>query len=142
MLHFVTGGSFNGKLKWVLEYYKLTKLDDFYIFKCYQKKSKIKLVETVSIIISGLEHYLQLFEKTNKGRAEFHRELLSWIEWEQALDGRKLILIGSDISKGVVPISKDERQLRDFVGWCYQDIAKIADRVDIIWYGMANTIKQ
>lgn len=57
------------------------------------------------------------------------------------MEDRKLYLIGTDVGKGIVPIDEHLRTYRDVVGWCYQDVAKLAERVDIIWYGINTTIK-
>ena len=55
---------------------------------------------------------------------------------------RKLVVIGSDITKGIVPVEKENRLWRDVTGWAYQDLAAQADKIDIIWYGCNQTIKQ
>jgi len=39
------------------------------------------------------------------------------LEWEKEREGRQLILIGTDISKGIVPIEKRDRLTRDVTGW-------------------------
>jgi adenosyl cobinamide kinase/adenosyl cobinamide phosphate guanylyltransferase len=51
-------------------------------------------------------------------------------------------VIGSDITKGVVPLEKENRIWRDLTGWAYQDTAAKAEKVDIIWYGLNQTMKR
>lgn len=142
-MHFVTGGSFNGKLNWVLNEYNLDiHQDHINIIRCYQGGSISNFgMGDYFVLISELEFYLNSLKKNDSGRAAFNQQLKIWLQWEAELENRKLILIGSDISKGVVPIDKKDREWRDFVGWCYQDIVSSADRVDVIWYGISNTIK-
>lgn len=54
---------------------------------------------------------------------------------------RKLVIIGTDISKGIVPLEKENRLWRDFTGWVYQDLVAKAERVDVIWYGINQIMK-
>ena len=54
---------------------------------------------------------------------------------------RASILIGDEISGGVIPISKFERQWRDETGKLYQFLAREADIVDRIFAGLALRLK-
>ena len=142
-MHFVTGGSFNGKLNWVLNEYNLDiHQDHIHIIRCYEH-SLIPTFDTEDriVIISELEFFLNSFKKDDSGRAAFNEQLKDWLRWEEELKNRKLCLIGSDIGKGVVPVERKDREWRDFVGWCYQDIVREAERVDVIWYGISNKLK-
>ncbi len=76
-----------------------------------------------------------------KGRSQFNQLLEQWLEWEQLREDRMLILVGSDIGKGIVPIKKEDRQWRDLVGWCYQDIVKHSNKVYRVWYGISEQLK-
>lgn len=51
------------------------------------------------------------------------------------------MLIGSDISKGIVPMAAEDRWWRDTTGWVYQDLVSAAERVDVIWYGISQKLK-
>jgi adenosylcobinamide kinase / adenosylcobinamide-phosphate guanylyltransferase len=62
--------------------------------------------------------------------------------WEQEKPQKKLVVIGTDITKGIVPVDRENRLWRDVTGWAYQDLAAQADKIDIIWYGCNQTIKQ
>jgi adenosyl cobinamide kinase/adenosyl cobinamide phosphate guanylyltransferase len=37
---------------------------------------------------------------------------------------------------------RENRLWRDVTGWAYQDLSAMADKVDVIWYGLNQTIKQ
>jgi len=63
------------------------------------------------------------------------------LDWENAAKERCFILIGTDISKGIVPMEKKNRDWRDITGWVYQDIAAKAEKVDVIWYGISRKLK-
>lgn len=140
-MHFVTGGAFNGKLAWVKNFYKLQENNEE-IYRFYRKdEKKLNFTEKKTIVLSGLEFFLKNYEKSDTGRRQFQQQLYEWIEWEKNDKERQLILIGTDMSKGVVPMNKEDRLFRDFVGWCYQDVVRKANRVDIIWYGINETIK-
>ena len=54
---------------------------------------------------------------------------------------RDSILIGDEISSGVIPIEKFERQWRDETGRLYQFLAKEADTVDRIFAGLPLRLK-
>ncbi|MEC2070759.1 bifunctional adenosylcobinamide kinase/adenosylcobinamide-phosphate guanylyltransferase [Alkalihalophilus marmarensis] len=94
-------------------------------------------------IIFGLEHVIEQFleQDLDRSRELFSQWLQKLIEWEDSSPQIKLYLIGSDIGKGIVPIDNRHRNLRDLVGWCYQDIVEKADRVDVIWYGINQRLK-
>ena len=79
---------------------------------------------------------------SNRCREIWNTAINQWIFWEKAESNRKLVVIGNDITKGIVPMEKENRLWRDVTGWAYQELAAKADKVDIIWYGLNQTIKQ
>lgn len=96
-----------------------------------------------AVILEGLEAALQ--KSLCKGEAAIREEWAKFLEvwkvWEKGVPGRKVIFIGCDISKGIVPLLESERKWRDITGWCYQELSKQCNRVDVIWNGLAQTIK-
>jgi adenosyl cobinamide kinase/adenosyl cobinamide phosphate guanylyltransferase len=74
-------------------------------------------------------------------RDKWQEMLAKWQAWEKTAVNRKIVLIGSDISKGIVPMEAADRKWRDASGWAFQDDAAAADRVDLIWYGISQNIK-
>ncbi|NEU31064.1 hypothetical protein GN156_09770 [bacterium LRH843] len=93
------------------------------------------------MIIFGLETIIQSFLKEPEPRQSFGTWLELWLDWEKESEGSTLFLIGTDIGKGIVPLEKEARLFRDIVGWCFQDVAKKAERVDVIWYGLHEQLK-
>jgi len=77
----------------------------------------------------------------NEAREYFSRIIKDWQEWENLNSNCKIIIIGTDITKGIVPMEKENRDFRDLTGWVYQDLSSRCERVDIIWYGINRTIK-
>lgn len=133
-MHFVTGGAFNGKRKWVKEKYPEAKWvsaynNDSFGFDNY---------ESTIIVLEGIETWVK---DLSISRQEWREVVEDWLKWEQADLTRKVIFIGTDITKGIVPIEKEHRQWRDLTGWVYQDIVSVSNQVDVIWYGISKTIK-
>lgn len=55
------------------------------------------------------------------------------------LEGK--IITGNEVGLGIVPIDKKERQLRDEVGFLYQELVKRATKVYRVWNGIPMLIK-
>ncbi|MCF6137475.1 bifunctional adenosylcobinamide kinase/adenosylcobinamide-phosphate guanylyltransferase [Pseudalkalibacillus berkeleyi] len=143
-MHFVTGGAFNGKRSWVTETYQLLNNNDYCWISAYKDHPiPIDLYEHSSslVILEGIEIWIQDLVKNDENTKErCNTMLLNWLSWEQDRNNQ-LIVIGSDITKGIVPVSSIDRIWRDRTGWFYQDIASRADKMDIIWYGMRQQMK-
>lgn len=97
-----------------------------------------------TLVLEGIEIWLKELTKTYDSyrcREIWNDSINNWMIWEQAKPQRNLVVIGTDISKGIVPIDSENRLWRDVTGWAYQDLAARADKVDVIWYGLNQTIK-
>ncbi|MBU8879906.1 bifunctional adenosylcobinamide kinase/adenosylcobinamide-phosphate guanylyltransferase [Bacillus sp. FJAT-29790] len=146
-MHFVTGGAFNGKTKWVRETYQLKETPHLW-FSAYKGNhipdclseyngSRILILEGIEIWLKDWANHLDVHEI----RERWRKLLQTWLEWEKEGHQRKIILIGTDITKGIVPMLAEERKWRDVTGWVYQDAAAAAERADLIWYGIGQQIK-
>ncbi|GAA3907855.1 hypothetical protein GCM10022228_17790 [Halomonas cibimaris] len=69
-------------------------------------------------------------------------------QWQAALaalDARfhaaPLIIIGHEIGRGIVPVARLERRLRDMNGWFNQDVAASAERVWLVRHGLVMALK-
>jgi len=95
------------------------------------------------VVLEGLEQYVKTLIERNEEdvRQAWKSTLSEWIEWENQETERQLVLIGTDITKGIVPIEASQRKWRDYTGWCFQDAAAKADRMDVIWYGINQQFK-
>ncbi|WP_068677277.1 bifunctional adenosylcobinamide kinase/adenosylcobinamide-phosphate guanylyltransferase [Oceanobacillus sp. Castelsardo] len=142
-MHFVTGGAFNGKRAWVKDNY-----DGAEWLSSYNGDTLPETLEALSseyIVLEGVELLTEEWsERMDIDEAQVHlrKRLDQWLAWENANANRSVIIIGTDIMKGIVPMHKEERDWRDLTGWFYQDLVKKSKRVDVIWYGINQTIKK
>lgn len=143
-MHFVTGGYFNGKSKWVREQYGLLERDDYTWISAYKNDGLNDLFHKEGIyIIEGIEVFLRkmIEQDIQSIREQIRKFIVKGLAWESACKNRELIMIGTDISKGIVPIDKKDRLWRDMTGWVYQDIVSQSEKVDVIWYGISSKLK-
>ncbi|MBP1969966.1 adenosyl cobinamide kinase/adenosyl cobinamide phosphate guanylyltransferase [Virgibacillus natechei] len=143
-MHFITGGAYNGKRKWVKKYYEP---DQCRWLSAYDTAlmNPMSTELPAIVILEGVEKWIhaQIDPELSSDtlRKNVIRLMKPWLQWEEADSQRKLVIIGTDISKGIVPIDKRDRLWRDITGWTYQDLVEKAERVDVIWYGIEDTIK-
>ncbi|MDQ0216414.1 adenosyl cobinamide kinase/adenosyl cobinamide phosphate guanylyltransferase [Oikeobacillus pervagus] len=141
-MHFVTGGAFNGKRKWVKDHYSeyLSKQ-----WHCFYEEVHLPELTASTVVIEGVEQWvkaeLKQLRKAETVREKWKQQLQLLADWEKEDLNRKLVLIGNDLSKGIVPMDSFLRNWRDVTGWCYQDIVHQSERVDIIWYGLNQQLK-
>ncbi|MEH7307185.1 bifunctional adenosylcobinamide kinase/adenosylcobinamide-phosphate guanylyltransferase [Neobacillus drentensis] len=144
-MHFIIGGAFNGKREWVKNTYSV--YENKHWVSAYDNHSlPINLIDFDQdvVILEGVEIWLKELTATmdaDKCRVKWVNCIEEWLTWEQAELQRQLIVIGTDISKGIVPMEAANRRWRDVTGWAYQDIAAKSEKVDVIWYGLNQTIK-
>ena len=145
-MHIITGGAYNGKATWVRNYYQWEKQENGYWFNAYEAEPfPVDLSNAYKmVVVEGVEQMVfQWMEDKSLDEAREHgREWIrEWIDWECASNGRQLIIIGTDLSKGIVPMEQTFRKWRDLTGWLYQDLVEKSDRFDIIWYGIGKQLK-
>lgn len=145
-MHFVTGGAFNGKSKWVKAYNQINEENSCW-FTAYRHDDLPNSLDSFSqdmIVLEGIEQWvkelLNIYEETAV-REKWQELLQQWQSWEKDKQGRKVILIGSDITKGIVPATLEERVWRDVTGRVFQDTAAASKRVELIWYGINQRLK-
>ncbi|MDP1418553.1 bifunctional adenosylcobinamide kinase/adenosylcobinamide-phosphate guanylyltransferase [Peribacillus simplex] len=142
-LHFVTGGAYNGKTKWVKQLYGLE--NDVLWLSGYRKEQPELIdFQGKTVVLQGLDAWVQQDAEmmdSDSIRKRWKEIMADWRIWEKERDEHNCIVIGSDISKGIVPMEARDRRWRDACGWVFQDVASISRRVDIIWYGMNQRIK-
>lgn len=142
-MHFVTGGAYNGKSKWVRDYYQ----GNGRVLNAYQGDSlpgDLTGHDCDILVIAGIEQFVKEDSKVldmQTCRETWNNRLEQWRTWEESDQMRRVVIIGTDITKGIVPLEKDNRKWRDLAGWIYQDITSYADRVDVIWYGLNRQLK-
>lgn len=144
-MHIVIGGAFNGKSEWVKQYYSDTSSQEF--IDCQTTKAERIFEKTSSdlLILLSVHSLVKTWVKDNYQADKVRAVSQAWIEqglnWEKAKAGRKLVLVGTDFSQGIVPMEKTMRLWRDTTGWFYQDLIKHAEMVHEIWYGLCRKLK-
>ena len=105
---------------------------------------ELEKVESPFVVLEGIELWVKELLKNldSKGVREYWRMLLqNWLIWENGRPERKVILIGSDITKGIVPVEVSDRVWRDVTGRVFQDTVSASEQVDLIWYGIQQQLK-
>jgi adenosyl cobinamide kinase/adenosyl cobinamide phosphate guanylyltransferase len=145
-MHVITGGAYNGKADWVKQTYELNKTSHTWI-SAYEKDPcpfDLTNYDTPFIVLEGVEQWiLQMIEEkdSNFTRDDGRILIKGWRSWEERDPVHQLIVIGTDISKGIVPIKQVHRMWRDITGWFYQDLVKECELFDVVWYGINNQLK-
>ncbi|WP_160155969.1 bifunctional adenosylcobinamide kinase/adenosylcobinamide-phosphate guanylyltransferase [Geobacillus sp. TFV-3] len=138
-MHFVVGGAFQGKRKWVRERYGIN--DGVHIIwhngyvEPYGPPGGVETAKTV--VFDGLEAAIRRQPDADEWEPYFR----AWQRWEAAKPDRAVVWIGTDVTQGIVPVDSEERRWRDAVGMCYQRLASICCRVDRIWCGLSERLK-
>lgn len=144
-MHFVTGGAFNGKSAWVKAYYQIGESGSW--FSAYRNDKlprNLDFVEGQIVVLEGIERWIK--ELLTEYDAKAVRDLWSgmlknWSQWELDRQGRMVCIIGSDMTKGIVPLSVEDRIWRDTSGRIFQDTAAVCERVEWVWYGIGQRMK-
>lgn len=86
------------------------------------------------VVLTGLESYIAA---NHNDEQTAMKDVFGFI---QAADRDKLIVIVTDIGRGIVPADPHHRWLRDTCGRMNQRLFREAGRVTRIWYGLAQDI--
>jgi adenosylcobinamide kinase / adenosylcobinamide-phosphate guanylyltransferase len=144
-MYFVTGGSFNGKSRWVKIHFNLKETDTTWIPLFNGERIHLEEINFSNsvIVIEGLEYGIRstILKNDSEIRKSFAILIQSLKQWEDEDPDRRVIWIGSEIGKGIVPMDKLSREWRDMTGWVYQDLAVISQEVWLVWYGLATSLK-
>src|SRR5699024_9547212 len=91
----------------------------------------------------GVEEWIRQAIVTGKTfNRQVGKEVINqWDMLTKERDDRQLVIIGTDISKGIVPIDANDRLWRDVTGWFFQDLVARCKRFDIVWYGISRRMK-
>jgi len=142
-MHVVTGGAYHGKSSWVKRFYELDE-NTSWISAYRQDPCPNKLHgKSQLIVLEGVEEWIRQAIVTGKTfNRQVGKEVINqWDMWTKERDDRQLVIIGTDISKGIVPIDANDRLWRDVTGWFFQDLVARCKRFDIVWYGISRRMK-
>jgi len=130
-MHVFIGGAYNGKTDYVMT---LLEDQEAVLVDGYLPES---VPECDVLVIKGLEKWL-----VTQNLEEDEALVNAMLTRLQALEeNRTLYIIVTDMGRGIVPMEKQARLLRDTCGRLYQALFAEAERVIRIWYGIAEQIK-
>jgi len=126
-MYFIFGGRNQGKLSYAKRIYgeELTVCD----LKC----CKLEDAFSADILINVQEAVKSMLLSGENTSDYFKRSI-------DQFSGK--ILIGDEIGCGIVPVDAFEREWRDETGWVYQFLASNAKRVDRVWAGIGQVLKE
>ncbi|MEK5039985.1 bifunctional adenosylcobinamide kinase/adenosylcobinamide-phosphate guanylyltransferase [Sporosarcina sp. FSL K6-3457] len=126
-MHVIIGGAHNGKREYVRTMLAGREVEWREVGHLYNSDA------TQTIVISGIEKWLA---ETDLSEADATDYVLTTVA------DRDVIVVLTDIGRGIVPIEAQQRKLRDACGRLYQRLMAEADEVTRIWYGLAQTLKK
>ncbi|MGE7622121.1 bifunctional adenosylcobinamide kinase/adenosylcobinamide-phosphate guanylyltransferase [Viridibacillus sp. NPDC096237] len=133
-MHVFIGGAYNGKRDYVRNWLEEQGKKDI---AWLESELPMSAPEASTIVVSGLENVVA--EHLGVAEDTLASELLQRL---QVLGTEKeLIVIVTEMGRGVVPIDANTRKIRDVCGRFYQGLFKISPQITRIWYGIAETIK-
>lgn len=134
-MYVVIGGAYSGKRNFVRK-----QVPDAKWISAYNDQMVTEEASDRSLVLEGFETWVeQLISegKSDREICEFFRDCL-----RQKKEKHNLYLIMLEVGRGVVPIDKNERRLRDIMGWIQQSAVKEATMATYIWHGLAKTMKK
>jgi adenosylcobinamide kinase / adenosylcobinamide-phosphate guanylyltransferase len=103
------------------------------------------LAETRCLVLEGWERWIgqRLAEEPDDDRLRqaMARELDALRVWEDE-QGGEAVLILLEMGRGIVPLGRDNRRLRDLNGWLAQDVAARCERVWYVWNGLVKELSR
>ncbi|QUG40465.1 bifunctional adenosylcobinamide kinase/adenosylcobinamide-phosphate guanylyltransferase [Psychrobacillus sp. INOP01] len=124
-MHVIFGGAFNGKRAYVEQRIQGRNVQWLDV----EADAYFLMPNIEVVVVFGVENLLE-----PKGK-----ELLEKLgKWDKQAE---VLVIATEIGRGIVPMDASMRMLRDDVGRFYQQLFTKADSVTRIWYGISQTIK-
>ena len=79
--------------------------------------------------------------KSMEETAELFRVFIRTLARYEKESDSTVVLVMLEMGRGIVPLEKKDRELRDAAGWILQEAAMNADEVLYVWHGLARRIK-
>lgn len=135
-MHIILGGAYNGKRNYVEQL--ISQRESKQLVRCEGVLPNIEEATSEKrFMISNFEKlvtpYLHLPEEEAAKQIVDHILLLN--------DISEVFCVCTDMSRGVVPLEKEARQLRDTCGRVYQKLCQHAKTVERVWYGIPQQLK-
>lgn len=132
-MQIVVGGAFNGKREYINQH--LIGQDVQWI-ECREVES-FPEASSKTIVVAGIEATIERYLK--RPEEEVMQEIMDTLHtYGKQSD---VIVIVTEIGRGIVPISSETRELRDRCGRLNQMIFKKSKKVTRVWYGLTEKLK-
>lgn len=142
-MQLVIGGAFSGKRKVVkgkigvcswLSAYQGDRIEEW----------ESHWLHGTTLVIEGWEKWIATELTTSENNDDIRRvykALFQTLLKEEQRRKNIIVLIMLEMGKGIVPLEKKDRRLRDIAGWIAQDAAQLSDQVDYVWNGLSRSLK-
>ncbi|MBU8919256.1 bifunctional adenosylcobinamide kinase/adenosylcobinamide-phosphate guanylyltransferase [Bacillus sp. FJAT-29953] len=97
-----------------------------------------------TLVMEGWEKWIASELQNGENDDEIRRGFITIFKTllkEEKNRNNRIVLIMLEVGKGIVPLHKDERRLRDLAGWIAQDAVSVSDEVDFVWNGLSKRLK-
>lgn len=149
----ISGGAYSGKRRIVRS--ALGQTDRLLLWSAYDGKrleeatKEWKQAKEQVLVLEGWERWVEAELAGRRSsvevRAGFRQSLEEWARLEQEVRSsdteHRVILIMLEIGRGIVPIERERRELRDACGWLLQDAAELSNEVWYAWHGLHRVMK-
>lgn len=131
-MHVIIGGAYNGKREYVLQ-----RLGTRRYQLCVGEIPAGTFSKEEYVIITDFAQLVLTYQHHDE--LEVADIIINQLK--QLQQQTNVICICQDVGRGVVPIEKEQRFIRDACGRVYQRLFKEAETVTRIWYGIPEEIK-
>ena len=142
-MQLVIGGAFSGKRRLVKKNQGPFSWVSAYEGDVVGNWESKRLADT-TLVMEGWEKWISTELKVSESNDEIRHRFKTLLQILHEVEKRrdhKLVLIMLELGKGIVPMDKEDRRLRDLAGWIAQDAAEISDEVHYMWNGLSKKIK-
>jgi len=139
----VIGGAFSGKRKLVKKTHERCSWVSAYEGD-HVKEWKTKWRTETTLVVEGWEKWIAAMLSEHKSNGYIRRECTAFLQTmmaEEETRNDSIVLIMIEMGRGIVPVNKDERRLRDIAGWVAQDAAQLSEQVYYVWNGLSKRLK-
>jgi adenosylcobinamide kinase / adenosylcobinamide-phosphate guanylyltransferase len=142
-LQLVVGGAYSGKRKLIREQYQEITWHSAYDNHLLRNWRNPYHSSTI-FVLEGWEIWIKEELSSQPSLDEvrdYFFKLIDEICECEKLNGKPIIFIMLEMGRGIVPITAEERNIRDVAGWVLQYAASKAITVQYCWHGLVKTIK-
>lgn len=139
----MVGGAYSGKRQLIKQWYSKLKWHSAYQGATLANWKDSDLSDEV-LILEGFELWVKerwLEDQDIDQVRTYFKNTINQLEAFAEKENQQIVLIMLEMGRGIVPISREERILRDLCGWILQDATTIAKEVYYCWHGLERRMK-